>query len=109
MTSACRSRTARMRAVFTVVVAVGVGRSAAAQDQVDAVALGDQMATARHVLPVLRDPTGGQAQAAPETEFLLIASTDGGVTGRARIGIFATNKFLADAIVSGPISQGTAQ
>jgi hypothetical protein len=81
----------------------------AGAQEVDAVRLAEKMTTARHVLPVLRDPTGGQAQAAPDTEFLLIASTDGGVTGRARVGIFATGKFLADAIISGPISQGTAQ
>ena len=68
-----------------------------------------KIVTREQVLPVLRDGAGDSSQASVEPKFVLVGSTTGDVTGKARIGWIPQNRALVDAIVSGPISEGQAR
>lgn len=72
-------------------------------------ALAVKLTTEAQVLPALRDANGDAAQGSVEPHLLLLSSTDGGVTGKARIGYLAPNKFLLDAVFSGPIAAKSAR
>jgi hypothetical protein len=71
--------------------------------------LSEKIITHEQVLPILRDGAGASAQGSVEPKFLLLGSTDGGVTAKARIGWIPRNNVLFDTVVSGPISEGEAQ
>jgi hypothetical protein len=67
-----------------------------------------QIVTREQVLPTVRDGSTNSPQASVEPQFVLLGSTTGGVSGKARVGWIPRNNILVDAIVSGPISNGEA-
>ena len=71
--------------------------------------LGRKLITREQVLPVLRDGSGDSPQASVEPKFLLLGSTGGGVTAKARIGWLLRNDVFIDGIVSGPLAGGEAE
>jgi hypothetical protein len=70
--------------------------------------LARKIQTHDQVLTGLRDATGEAAQNSPEPQVVLVSSATDTVA-KARIGFLITNQQLLDAVVSGPIRNGSAE